>query len=143
MAQPRSKPVQLESAEQKAFVQWCDLESHPWLPGHIGDYLFSIPNGASKLPIKLAMKLKLEGLRSGIPDLMLACPMIQHGFAGLFIEMKKQRQHFLGIAEQNRAVNANQTLWGNRLGQVGYICKVAYGFDEARKITLEYLAHGR
>ena len=142
MANKRRGPIQYESAEQIAFVRWADIEPHPFLPGKLGDYLHAVPNGGYMLPLKLAMKLKANGLRSGVPDLFLATPIWEHRWAGLYIEMKKQRQHFRSMAEANGALTDNQVLWHNRLTTAGYIVRTAYGWEEAREMCVGYLNHG-
>lgn len=77
------KPIASEHQEQSTVVSW-------WFHAH-KDYglpefaLFAIPNGGARDVITGA-RLKQEGVRRGVLDLMLAKPMNPH--AGLFIEMK-------------------------------------------------------
>lgn len=47
--------------------------------------IFAIPNGSHR-NIITAKKLKMEGVRAGVPDLFL--PLASSRFYGLFIEMK-------------------------------------------------------
>ena len=47
--------------------------------------VFAIPNGGHR-HIKVAAKLKAEGVKAGIPDIFVAVPNSYS--AGLFIEMK-------------------------------------------------------
>jgi len=68
-----------------------------------------------------------EGVKRGVPDLMLPLPTDK--FHGLFIEMKfgknkmtPEQQEFFDYATQQ-----------------GYCCRVAYSADEAMKIIDEYL----
>jgi hypothetical protein len=103
--------------------------------------LFAIPNGA-KLPFKNitskktgktvrvckeAQRLKAEGLRSGVPDLMLPVP--KGRFHGLFIEMKYG----------NNKPTPDQVYWLNRLMRLGYCCKVCYSREEAVDAIEKYL----
>lgn len=63
-------------------------------PGWIGEsspipelrLLFAIPNGGER-NIRVAAKMKAEGVKAGVSDLML--PVARHGLHGLWIEMKR------------------------------------------------------
>jgi len=131
-----------EHQEQAALIQWADCSPNPVLPGMIGDYLYAVPNGSNK-SMAARMKFKREGLRPGVPDLVLAIPLMQHSWPGLYIEMKKQRQHYRGMAEAENAVSETQKLWHDRLTIAGYLVHTCYGWEEARKIIEQYLNHGR
>jgi hypothetical protein len=88
--------------------------------------LFAIPNGGSRDPIT-GSRLKAEGVRPGIPDLMLAVPVSPH--AGLFMEMK----------EGNRPLSEAQVRVGRYLISVGYLATAARSSEEAIKIIKKYL----
>jgi len=104
----------------------------------IGDHLLAIPN-AGKRSAKAGNREKRMGLKSGASDLFLAIPMgYQHG---LWIEMKKQRQHFKSLSEQIRAVQPSQSEWIERMKRRSYAAVVAYGANEAIQIIEHYL-HG-
>ena len=62
-------------------VQWFNM-NYP------NELLFAIPNGGLR-NLKVAVKLKKEGVVSGIPDLFLAKESID--FNGMFIEMKYKK----------------------------------------------------
>jgi hypothetical protein len=138
----KPKRLNLEDAEQEALIQWVDLEPCGILPGKIGDYLFAIPNGG-KRNIREAARFKRQGVRAGVSDLFLAVPLFQHRWGGLFIEMKKQRQHFRSMNEAEKAVSPVQVDFMCRMGTSGYLCRAAFGWEEARKHIVEYLLHGR
>lgn len=74
--------MKTESEEQIKVIQWCKRNTHlhPEL-----DEIFAIPNGG-KRHIATASRLKLEGVKPGIPDLFLS--VARRGFHGLYIEMK-------------------------------------------------------
>ena len=83
-------PVPSESAEQKAVIRWfAAFAATRNLDARL---LFAIPNGAvlagnsQRRAIQMS-NLKANGLRVGVPDLMLAVP--RGGFNGLFVEMKR------------------------------------------------------
>jgi hypothetical protein len=72
-----------------------------------------------------------EGVRPGVPDLLLAWPA--GGFAGLWIEMKS------GEGE----TSPEQADWVMRLRAAGYRAEVAFGADEAIVLIRGYLGLGR
>ena len=69
---------------QVGCVRWFRLQYPKLAP-----LMFAIPNGGWR-NATVAAKLKAEGVRAGVPDLMLACPAGQ--YHGLFIEMKNGKQ---------------------------------------------------
>lgn len=78
-----------EHQEQSSVIAWW-AKAHPLY--NIPEFaLFAIPNGGAR-DIITGAKLKREGVRRGVFDLMLAYPTPrireQGGYAGLFIEMK-------------------------------------------------------
>lgn len=113
-----------EHAEQVALFAWAEnnVERLPAL-----SLMFAIPNGGHR-HAAVAAKLKQEGVKAGIPDILLPWPA--HGRHGLFIEMKYGR---------NKTSNSQQ-LWLQRLQQAGYATATCYGCDEAIRIIEEYLA---
>ena len=110
-----------EHTHQVNLIKWFDLQYK--------DYrgrLFSIPNGG-KRNIIVAVKLKAEGVRPGVPDLMLPVPA--PGYAGLFIEMK---------TEKGRPTDS-QLDWFNFLNEQGYYASVCYGFEDAQEVINDYI----
>lgn len=93
------------------------------------DYLFAIPNGGMRHPIE-AHNLKLQGVKAGIPDLMLAYP--SNNYHGLFIELKRN-------SPRKGLISAEQAIWLHRLQNAGYLATVAYGWEDAWKIITNYL----
>jgi len=74
---------------------------------------FAIPNGG-KRSIGVAVKMKAEGVRAGVPDMFLPIPV--GSFCGMFIELKKrqggqissaQRAFLANLDSRYRAVVAN------------------------------------
>lgn len=117
-----------ESREQQALVRWADMT---WMPGNgdrkIGAYLYAVPNGGRRDRVTAAI-LKTEGVRPGVPDIVLAWPA--GGHHGLYIEMKR--------IKGGRATEAQRD-WLQRLREAGYAAHICHGFDEARQTILEYL----
>jgi len=88
--------------------------------------MFAIPNGGQR-HIAVANKLRQEGVKAGIPDLMLA---VGRGpYHGLFIEMK---------AGKNKPT-AKQQEWIESLRRQLYFVEVCRSFDEARLLIEWYL----
>lgn len=108
-----------EGEAQTTLFQWAAY--YPELK-----YMFAVPNGGSRNSIE-AHNLKLQGVKSGVPDICL--PLPKGKYHGLYIELK---------VEKNKT-SKNQDEWLKYLVTVGYKAAVCYGFDEAQKTILEYL----
>lgn len=106
-----------EAQVQEALVNYCDLRHWP---------IFHIPNGGSRNK-KEAKNLKRQGVRAGVPDLMVPVP--KRGCNGLFIELKVGR---------NKPTE-KQLEWLDLLNENGYKAVVCYGFDEARETVIWYM----
>jgi hypothetical protein len=145
-----AKNQNFEDAEQSALFTWARMESHPALPPgkFIDDFLFAIPNGG-KRNIREAARFKAQGVKKGVSDVFLPVTIYKDdetfggvgetvGF-GLWIEMKKQRQHFRSMREAETSVSDHQQRWGKAMEGQGYVFKVCYGWEEARTVILEYL----
>ena len=114
-----------EHDEQKALIRWCDL--HPE-----AKKIFAIPNGTYIKTHASRNRAKAEGLRKGVPDLML--PVARHGFNGLFIEMKKPKDKTpAGKPTKEQITRLSQ------LSDDGYMAVLCVGWDAARKTIEEYL----
>ena len=113
-----------EHEEQAALIRWAELQAKT-MP-ELG-LLFAVPNGGKRHPVTAA-KMKAEGQKAGVPDLIL--PVQRGGFAGLCVEMK---------AGKNPA-SAEQKWWLTQLQGQGYCCYIAYGWIAARRLITEYLA---
>lgn len=116
-----------EHTEQVALVCWADacaveLPALRWL--------FSVPNGGLRDKI-VAARMKQEGLRAGVPDLMLPLPRLTPGCEryGLFIELKVGR---------NKPTTA-QVEWHAYLRDAGYEVAVCWGWVAAARVILAYL----
>jgi len=113
-----------EHAHQAALFRWAELEGRYQQDLQL---MFAIPNGARTAGISVAVKLKREGLKKGVPDICLPVP--RGAYHGLFIEMK---------AAKGRAT-LEQMDWIGRLIRQGYYAAVCKGFDEARATIENYL----
>ena len=120
--------VPLEHDEQAALFAWAESNeaAHPELRN-----LFAIPNGGARHPA-VAAQLKAEGVRRGVPDIMLA--IMRRGndgrtWGGLFVEMKRR----------GNKPTPEQSEWIARLRVNGYMAVVAYGCEEAKQCIMAYL----
>lgn len=109
-----------EHLEQAALIVWTQLKGHPY------NLIFAIPNGGHRHP-RTATFLKAEGVKPGVPDLML--PVACGGYHGLFIEMKFGRNP--PTKEQKEKLAALQ--------EQGYAAHVCYGWEAAREVIEDYL----
>lgn len=112
-----------EHEEQITLINWCELykNKYPAL-----NMLFAIPNGGAR-HIAVAIKLKKEGVKRGVPDLFLAYP--NKGKHGLFIEMKALKGK----------KTIEQSWWIEKLTDKEYEAKTCYGWIEAVKTICSYL----
>lgn len=117
---------QEEHEEQRTLMQWWALYSKS--KGLSECLLFAIPNGGFR-HISVAMKLKQEGVRAGVPDLFLALP--RGNYHGLFIEMKKAK---------GGRVSDSQNAVMTSLVRQGYACAVCHGWTAARLQIERYFA---
>lgn len=88
--------------------------------------LYHIPNERRCSQVQGRL-LKLQGVRSGVPDLHL--PVARNGLHSLYIEMK---------AEKGRT-SGNQDWWITELEKQGNKCVVCHGWEEAVRSLEEYL----
>ena len=90
----------------------------------------AIPNGGLR-NMKVAKKLKAEGVKSGVPDIFIPIPRGPN--MGLYIEMKKVKQW---------TITENQKFWLNFLNEQGYYAVVCKGALDAYQLTMDYIDKG-
>lgn len=115
----------LEREEQAALMQWARSQERRYPPLA---RLIAIPNGMAASSIGEARRMKAQGMKPGVPDLILPYP--RGGKAGLWIEMKRR---------DGGSLSADQQSWLHYLNNVGYHAVVAKGWEAARKIIIDYL----
>lgn len=116
-----------EAQEQSAVFRWAGLAMNEW-PELF--YLHHCPNGGSRHPIE-AVNLKRQGVKAGVPDIMLPCA--RGGYHGLFLEMKAQHGH----------LSPEQSVWLEHLRAEGYRAECAFGAEQAINIIQQYLTAAR
>ena len=116
-----SKSTPSEHAEQAALIAWYDR-------AYSDKALFAIPNGGQR-HAAIGLKMKIEGVRPGVPDCFLPVPTDQ--YHGLFIEMKRTK---------GGRVSPEQKAWLEYLNDAGYKAVVCKGFLEAKEVIECYLS---
>lgn len=113
-----------ESAEQAAVFQWAAYRTgvYPEL-----DLLYHVPNGGSRNPIEAA-RLKAQGVKAGVPDLVL--PVARGKHHGLYIELKRQK---------GGRLSDDQKKWLDELTEQGYLAVRCDGAEAAIKTIEDYL----
>lgn len=119
----KSVVVPTESEEQKQFFRLAKTI----LPPNIYNLLWATPNGGLR-DVRVAMVLKAEGVKAGVPDITLAYPSAL--FNGLFIEMKRIKGGRVSVEQKEMMQN---------LKDVGYRVEVCKGCDSAIAVLLDYL----
>lgn len=118
--------IQHEANEQIKLFRWANFATakYPCLA-----LLHHIPNGGSRNRLE-ARNLKLQGVKSGVPDICLPVPCGK--YHGLYIEMKYGK---------NKPTD-NQNRWLTLLRQNGYCTAICYGWEDAKKVIENYLNGG-
>jgi hypothetical protein len=119
----RAKAIDREGLEQAALLSEIELR-YP----QVFELIFHVPNGGHRHKL-VAMKLKQQGVKAGIPDLVL--PMARGGFFGLYIEFK--------ATVDPAAVSASQAACIRRLNEQGYLAVVCRGHFDAMEQIRAYL----
>lgn len=111
---------QYEHAEQVALCRWLDFRQIPYA---------AIPNGGHR-HVAVARKLKAEGVKAGVPDVVLFKPSLHEGITKhVMVELK--RPHMRGVPKGRTSVpqrEMHEVLRNN-----AWIVVVAFGFDDAIK----------
>jgi hypothetical protein len=131
-----------EHGHQSALFCWAAT----FAPSELRDQLklmFAIPNSGARGNRVAASHLKAEGVKAGVPDIMLPIAgkrevlnkMYMQTHNGLFIELKRPKSD----GKAKGRVSADQNPYHIGLLQQGYAVHVCYGWQEARDCILTYL----
>jgi len=112
-----------EHQHQVWLMDWARLQTRAWPELAL---IFAIPNGGDR-NVVVAAKLKAEGVKAGVFDLML--PVARRAFHGLFVEMK---------AKPNKP-SAKQLEFKAGVEAQGYKAVVCYHWHEAMAEITDYL----
>lgn len=110
----------LEDAEQKAFVNYLDMQGFKY---------FAVPNGGFRHKLTAA-KLKAEGVKAGVPDIVILEKSATKQHKVLFVEMKRQ---------EGGQVSEKQKEWHDWLDENDYAICVAEGCEQAIRLLHKYL----
>lgn len=132
-----------EHGEQTALFCWA--ANYANMVDNRLKLMFAIPNGdqrgdgTKKGAVIAGARLKAEGQRDGVPDLMLPVAMntgfIKCYYHGLFIEMKRREFE----TRKDGGCSEEQLRFHLRLRDQGYYVEVCYGWEQARDTILNYL----
>lgn len=123
-----------EHAHQVAVFMWAAQEAPKEWRSAL-QFMFAIPNGGERNKA-VAARLKAEGVKSGVPDIML--PVRKGRYAGLFIELKKPRA---GKVRGGKAT-LEQNAWITVLNGLGYSAHVCEGCLAAIAVITVYMGLG-
>lgn len=121
----------VEDDHQKSLIQWADMAV---IGGRrIGPYLFHPSNGG-KRNLMEACRLKAQGVRAGVSDLVLAIPVSP--YHGLFLELKRPKT----LTSRAGTLSDEQRDFLVLMAGVGYAVAVCYGWEDAKDTIEDYLA---
>lgn len=120
----RAPRIDREGLEQAALMAELRLR----LPV-VADLIYHVPNGGHRVKA-VAAKLKAQGVKAGIPDLVL--PMARGGWFGLYIEFKANPPF-------DAPVSPSQDAYLQKLHREGYLAVVCRGSIDAVQTIRNYL----
>ena len=124
--------MHLEHQHQAALIQWAHLTRLPDAadvePGAtIGVYLLAIVNGGYCVSTTTGARLKAEGLKPGVSDLLL--PLRRQGYGGLWLELKSP----------GRKPTPEQAAWIARMRLAGYRAEWRQSWLAAAAVIADYV----
>ncbi|WP_428383609.1 hypothetical protein [Nevskia ramosa] len=136
----RKRRRHLEDDHQAALFEWAAIARFTAPPRadkpFIGEWMFAIPNGGKRDPIEGA-RLKLQGVKAGVSDVMLPIP--RKGYAGMWLELKTPATNAAAKGDTSPA----QREWRDMMLAAGYLAVIVYGWDEAKRHIEQYLSAGQ
>jgi hypothetical protein len=123
--QNSKKIILTEAQEQKIIFRWIRSNQVEF---PVLQLAYSTLNGVRLAP-KLRKDMKEQGMRPGVPDIVL--PAANNTHHGLYIELKR---------EKGGAISAEQKHFMAMLKAEGYLCVVCKGHKEAIKTILDFIS---
>ena len=114
-----------EHTEQAALFEWAAWNQSKDAALNM---LYAVPNGGKRDKVTAA-RMKREGLKAGVPDVVL--PVARMGYHGFYLELKVGKNK----------TSAEQAAWLTALATEGYLVDVSYGWQEAAHKIARYLGH--
>ena len=117
-------PAPLEEHEQALYFRWLDyvtIDREPLRP-----HCYAVPNGGWRT-LAQAGRFKAQGVTAGVADISIDVPA--GNFHGLRIEMKRV----------GNKPSGEQLIHIELRRRMGYQVVACQGFDEARRVTINYL----
>jgi len=111
-----------EDYEQTLVFQWAAY--YPVL-----HWMMHIPLGGKRNP-REAARLKAQGVKAGVSDILLPLPM--DGYHGLWLELKRRKQDGASKVSQKQAAFLKD------METAGYKVAVCYGASEAIDVIKRY-----
>ena len=121
---PIKKVVPLEAEEQKVLVEWMEYKKIKFS---------AIPNSTYTKSWNQKRKNKEQGLRKGLPDLLVCLndKQSKSGAILLFVEMKRIK---------GSSATPEQKEWIRSLNEINNVeCMICYGADEAIDFISRFL----
>jgi len=117
---------------QKAVAKYLDLMGLLWFH----------PANERKTKPQAGRRLKLKGVKSGVPDCLIFNPSKR--FSGLAIELKIEKENGLKKnGEPRKATRSqmtdNQKAWFLNLQDKNWKCVLCYNLDQVVKVVQDYL----
>lgn len=94
--------------------------------------LWTATANGGKRDKRTAASLRLQGVKKGVPDIMIFTPPPSGVGLGLAIELKRPRTD----QRARGRVSEYQRIWLERLRACGWRAEVAYGYDHALEILM-------
>lgn len=121
-------PCPTEEAEQAALIRWAMYEEGKW--PELG-LLYHVPNEGKRTKMT-GGKLRMVGMRKGVPDLCL--PVARGMHYGLYVEMKRR---------DGSTPTQDQADWLEKLDGQGYCVCWCRGWDAAAAVITAYIKTGK
>lgn len=106
------------------------LEQFRTLYPELGELLIHIPNGGSRKNAFEGWRLKQQGVRAGVSDLLF--PVARGGYFGLWIEFK-------AAPPNNAPVSDSQKEWVALMAAQGYRAEICLGVAAALAVLVDYM----
>ena len=112
MTRNKTSGIISEEEEQKALAIFLDMKNLVWC---------HVPNGGQRNKI-VAYKLKLQGVKAGVPDVLIFTPPKKVECRGVAIELKRTK---------GGVVSKSQKEWMEKLTECGWVVEVCNGSGQA------------